>query len=298
MYGAGFGVTLALTSWVLFTVLNPYLLECKIEVKQAKLVYTSNNACDEYQTYESEEECHEQTSCGGGKYQRPCQKNAQNTKNMKNVTKLTDEEKEKWCCPNTCGQNLVHLMENWRGTCFGSCHCAHFVSTILYESGCDGIFTTSCATLTAKLKSEKFQEMGWKYFEGNEGIQAGDVVFKGKNGKAQHVEIAVSSSRTMGANVGYVNPSYNYMSACTNSPICLKYFHQPSLLENDRYACADCEPPVEKSYFTQVEEGPSSARHCKASEHPLCKAPACENNQCVSDSAGTKAVIWYFRPPL
>ncbi len=37
MSGALFGMILALTSWTLFTVLNPYLLQCKIEVPQISL---------------------------------------------------------------------------------------------------------------------------------------------------------------------------------------------------------------------------------------------------------------------
>lgn len=91
--GALTGLFIAMTAYVGFMVLNPYLLECKIEIPVLKMVTgggsdsTPINVCDYLESYSSQSDCESKeakcgsgTSCINGKYD--------------DVLGLND----KWCC--------------------------------------------------------------------------------------------------------------------------------------------------------------------------------------------------------
>ncbi|MFH2104914.1 MAG: transglycosylase SLT domain-containing protein [Parcubacteria group bacterium] len=97
--GALTGLFIAMTAYVGFMVLNPYLLECKIEIPDLKMITGSGssstvNVCDYLESYSSQADCESKeakcgsgTSCIGGKYD--------------DVLGLND----KWCC--TAGFHTV-----------------------------------------------------------------------------------------------------------------------------------------------------------------------------------------------
>lgn len=105
MYGAGFGMILALTSWVLFTVLNPYILTCKIEVPTLQLAtdppYTGNG-CG-YRTpkgFATKEECEKDPHCAKDNIECVQEKNVERSGEIGSVVKSETTEDARWCCNN------------------------------------------------------------------------------------------------------------------------------------------------------------------------------------------------------
>ena len=89
--GALTGLFMAMTAYVAFMALNPYLLECKIEIPDLKMVSgggtsESIDTCDSFKTYTSQSDCEgKEAKCGSG---TSCLKGQ----------KTDSEGEEQWCC--------------------------------------------------------------------------------------------------------------------------------------------------------------------------------------------------------
>ncbi len=91
--------------------------------------------------------------------------------------------------PAGCGSGSAEKARAHIGTCWGPCHCAHFVSSVLVETGCTGAFNTSVAGL-----EEWLQRHGWERVTSP---QAGDIGVD----FASHVGVMTSSSTTIHSKV-------------------------------------------------------------------------------------------------
>jgi hypothetical protein len=251
--GAVFGMLLALLSWGLFNVLNPYLLECKIEVPL--LGPDPCAAVSDDKIYKTKEECETtEEKCSS---ENPCNRG-----------------KKGWCCSPCRGEGIVEIAESYKGTCLGANHCAWFVSTVLQKSGCPW------GSLGVGGLADKLSSWGWQRHEGNEGIQAGDIAFK-----SGHVEIAASSTKTIGSNLGM-------SGGCEGT--CPSGQGSQSKVLTEWYAtgtdlCAYCS--------NIPGEAPRTGRFCGKNKHPKCyQAGNGEGNQCVKDGRVSSVKYYYRRP--
>ena len=114
MAGALFGMMLALLAYVAFTVLNPYLLECRIEIPKVDL---SSATCGDGKTYSSQADCE--------KYEGDCSEKStrciQGQKACKaHNEKIDSMDKKSECCSGAAKQNVdPSAIDMYIVTCVG-----------------------------------------------------------------------------------------------------------------------------------------------------------------------------------
>ncbi|MBU1178527.1 pilin [Patescibacteria group bacterium] len=286
--GALTGLFIAFLSYVLFWALNPYLIECKIEIPAVNLVsgdysIPDVSRCEGVKAYKSQSEC-EKTETKCSNKSKPCIKDKEISSSCKGdgvqvankseccsgkvkeeksgsatVKKCDGTAEEKWCCSSSaCGKNLVAKANKYQGTCFGPCHCAWFVSTVLKDDGCSNGIIVNVSSLESWLLKN-----GWKRHEGQSGVQSGDVVVNG----GAHIGIHVGGGSSIHSGSG--------VSTCEKN--CPKL----AVDSEGTNKCASCEKIP--------QEGPSTGRF-RAGKGG---ASNCKGNQCVKISAMKYDHYWH-----
>jgi len=180
------GLLLALFSWTIFYIISPYLLRCKVPTLEVELPeYTGvpggaatphGDVCKGETTYDNDE-CKDESGvlqCTGNEH---CLAGAESNEG-------------KYCC-TTCGNEdlLIEAAERLliRPTCYGPCHCAHFVSKMLIDTGCpkEGTFHVNVGAMEGWLINA-----GWKKVSSP---KKGDIAFQG----GKHIGIIVENGRTI-----------------------------------------------------------------------------------------------------
>lgn len=103
--------------------------------------------------------------------------------------------------PEGCGQGVAGAGLAGVGTCWGPCHCAHFVSTALVTTGCEGAYTPSVDTLRSWLTNH-----GWTAVTSP---QRDDIAFQGSH-------VGIMTSATEAVHSGIITSNNTCGGKCTD----------------------------------------------------------------------------------
>lgn len=173
------GLVLTFFAWALFSLLNPYLLTCKLPPKLELPGVIDVDICNTIPKYESKEAC----DAVPVDFTASCKENT----------------KGEWC-RSACGYNTAGIAENFIGTCFGPNHCAWFTSEALKYTGCS-FGSAGVPTLQEQLSSDSSGFQGYNYENSPDLVGRDDILIWGSatdDGLAfQHAGIASSGSQTI-----------------------------------------------------------------------------------------------------